>query len=184
VGLVPEVIADGENGFLVPVGDAAGFAARSRDLWADADRRARFGAAARDTILRGWTWERTTQSVARLYEAALAHSSARTGRPVAADVAAAAGAAAERAAADPTVALPALPPRLRGAARAEEMLSWIRELLFSGDVGAAGRAAAAALAAEPGNRTLAAGLTWVGFREVRTRLGRWLRRPAPRRSAS
>ena len=47
VGGIPEAIRDGQEGFLVPPGDADGVAARVLDLIDDADLRGRLGAAAR-----------------------------------------------------------------------------------------------------------------------------------------
>jgi glycosyltransferase involved in cell wall biosynthesis len=61
-----EVIRDGENGYLVPVGDAAELAARAARLLSDAPLRARFAAAARTGAQRFTTGA----SLAR-YEAAM-----------------------------------------------------------------------------------------------------------------
>lgn len=47
VGVAPEVITNGINGFVVPVDDAAGFAARAIDLLHDPDLRSRISDAAR-----------------------------------------------------------------------------------------------------------------------------------------
>jgi glycosyltransferase involved in cell wall biosynthesis len=47
VGGLPEVIGDGEDGFLRPVGDVDGMAACARRLIDDAALRARMAAAAR-----------------------------------------------------------------------------------------------------------------------------------------
>jgi L-malate glycosyltransferase len=47
VGGLPEVVADGETGFLCPMGDVGAMAAAARRLLDDAPARARFGAAAR-----------------------------------------------------------------------------------------------------------------------------------------
>ncbi|HYM32472.1 MAG TPA: glycosyltransferase family 4 protein [Candidatus Cybelea sp.] len=47
VGGVPDVVKDGETGLLAAAGDAADFAAKLGGLLDDADRRERFGAAAR-----------------------------------------------------------------------------------------------------------------------------------------
>jgi glycosyltransferase involved in cell wall biosynthesis len=47
---IPELVRDGENGFIVPVGDVAGFAARLAELHADRARLRRTGAAARATL--------------------------------------------------------------------------------------------------------------------------------------
>ncbi|MGH9381503.1 MAG: N-acetyl-alpha-D-glucosaminyl L-malate synthase BshA [Thermoanaerobaculia bacterium] len=46
-GGLPEVVADGETGYLLPVGDVAGMAAAAVELLSDDDRHRRFAAAAR-----------------------------------------------------------------------------------------------------------------------------------------
>jgi glycosyltransferase involved in cell wall biosynthesis len=50
VGGVPEIVKDGENGLLVPAGDAAALARALHRLLTDADLRIRLGSAARRTI--------------------------------------------------------------------------------------------------------------------------------------
>jgi len=50
---VPELIADGDNGFLLDVGDVAGFAERFRLLWIDAERLNRMSMRAFETVRRG-----------------------------------------------------------------------------------------------------------------------------------
>jgi N-acetyl-alpha-D-glucosaminyl L-malate synthase BshA len=47
VGGLPEVIRDGENGYLLPVGDVAGMAEAALSLLRDEDRRRAFGVAGR-----------------------------------------------------------------------------------------------------------------------------------------
>jgi glycosyltransferase involved in cell wall biosynthesis len=47
VGGVPEVVTDGETGYLLPIGDVAGMAAAALRLLGDEPLRQRFGAAAR-----------------------------------------------------------------------------------------------------------------------------------------
>jgi glycosyltransferase involved in cell wall biosynthesis len=54
VGGIPEVVAHGTNGWLVPPGDGASLAGALAALLADGSMRARLGAAARDTIVRGY----------------------------------------------------------------------------------------------------------------------------------
>jgi glycosyltransferase involved in cell wall biosynthesis len=51
-GGVGDIIADGETGLLAPPGDADAFAAAVRALLIDPERRAQFGAAARDKVAR------------------------------------------------------------------------------------------------------------------------------------
>ena len=50
---VPELIADGDNGFLLDVGDFTGFAERFRLLWTDAERLDRMSMRAFETVRRG-----------------------------------------------------------------------------------------------------------------------------------
>jgi glycosyltransferase involved in cell wall biosynthesis len=46
-GGLPEVVVDGETGYLLPVGDVAGMAAAALKLLGDADLHRRFAAASR-----------------------------------------------------------------------------------------------------------------------------------------
>ncbi len=64
---IPELIRHGENGILVPPGDAAAFARAALELLADGDLRKRFAAESRRRVLAGYGWEMT----ARRYESAL-----------------------------------------------------------------------------------------------------------------
>ncbi len=83
---IPEVIADGETGLLVPVGEATALARALRELLLDPQRRARLGEAGRrrfDTLFRA---ERMASRVAALYAgeepdvaAVAAQASARPG---------------------------------------------------------------------------------------------------------
>jgi glycosyltransferase involved in cell wall biosynthesis len=52
VGGIPEIVVDGENGLLVPAGDAGALADAVRRLFADADLRARLTAAAAPSVER------------------------------------------------------------------------------------------------------------------------------------
>jgi glycosyltransferase involved in cell wall biosynthesis len=58
VGGVPEIVQDGENGLLVPAGDAAALARALHRLMADADLRVRLGCTARRTIAEHYGLER------------------------------------------------------------------------------------------------------------------------------
>jgi glycosyltransferase involved in cell wall biosynthesis len=53
---MPEMIADGETGFLVPVDDSEAVAARLKTLFADNDLRARMGRAARQRAEAMFSW--------------------------------------------------------------------------------------------------------------------------------
>ena len=129
VGIVPDVVRSGQNGFVVGFGEVDGFAAHTQQLWQDPDLRKRMGEAARDTIEQGWSWAQLSHSVPQLYETALRNWSARTGCPVPVDVAAAQKAYSGLVMRAPEQQLPGLPSHMRAPARAEDTLGWVRELL-------------------------------------------------------
>jgi alpha-maltose-1-phosphate synthase len=56
LGGLPEVVADGETGFLVPPGDVPALRARVEELLADPARAERMGAAGRRRVLDRFTW--------------------------------------------------------------------------------------------------------------------------------
>ena len=66
LGQVGEVIIDGKNGLLVEPGDADGLARAIERLAADAELRARLGAAARKTAIENYTWR---HNAARVFDA-------------------------------------------------------------------------------------------------------------------
>lgn len=71
VGAVPEVVADGESGWLVPVRDVAALAgALGEALAQPAETRAR-GAAGRRRMAREFTWERTAETTLGALDGAL-----------------------------------------------------------------------------------------------------------------
>lgn len=57
-GSLPEVVVDGETGFVRPVDDPSQFAAAIEDLLGDAALRRRIGTAARTYVQREFTWEK------------------------------------------------------------------------------------------------------------------------------
>jgi glycosyltransferase involved in cell wall biosynthesis len=67
VGLVPDVVSDGVDGFTTPVGDVAGLTAGLIRLASDPDLAARMGAAARNTA-RLQSWERNLQPLREIYQ--------------------------------------------------------------------------------------------------------------------
>ena len=67
VGGFPDLIRDGENGFLVPSGDPAVLAAALEQVLDDPGLRARLGAECRRTILRDFTWKRVGEKLERVY---------------------------------------------------------------------------------------------------------------------
>ena len=66
-GGIPELVSDGEDALLTPPGDDAALAASIARLLADADLRARLGAAARRRARSRFTDERMTDEYERLY---------------------------------------------------------------------------------------------------------------------
>jgi glycosyltransferase involved in cell wall biosynthesis len=57
IGGVPEIVADGETGYLVEPGDVAALSARLAELLGDPARADRMGRAAREAVLERFTWE-------------------------------------------------------------------------------------------------------------------------------
>jgi len=76
---VPELIRDGENGFLVPVGDVHAFAERLRVLWHEPGLRGRMSASAFATVRDGpYSVDSMVESYRRLFDRAF--NDARTDR--------------------------------------------------------------------------------------------------------
>jgi starch synthase len=77
VGGIPEVVADGVTGLLVPYdpGDPgafeAGLAARTAELLADPARAAAMGAAGRERVLSEFGWPAIAQRTVQVYSAVL-----------------------------------------------------------------------------------------------------------------
>jgi glycosyltransferase involved in cell wall biosynthesis len=69
---IPDVIADGENGLLVPPGDVAALRAALTRLAGDDALRARLGAAARASALKRHGWDRTARRFEECYAEAAA----------------------------------------------------------------------------------------------------------------
>ena len=67
VGAAGDLLRDGENGFLVPAGDAARLAAVLKRLAADPDLRRRMGARSRE-LAAGWGYEPSVEAFVRLAE--------------------------------------------------------------------------------------------------------------------
>jgi alpha-maltose-1-phosphate synthase len=78
VGGIPEVVADGRTGLLVPYDPddpaafEAGLAARMAELLADPDRAAAMGAAGRARVLAEFGWPAIAQQTVEVYSAVLA----------------------------------------------------------------------------------------------------------------
>lgn len=71
IGGTPEIIKDGENGFLVPPGDSAALAEVLRNLRNRAGLRRRVGQKAKETALSGYTEDIITRQVERVYKEVL-----------------------------------------------------------------------------------------------------------------
>jgi glycosyltransferase involved in cell wall biosynthesis len=71
VGGLPEVVRDGETGYLAAPGDAAALAERIGALLGDPARRERMGAAGRAWTLEMFTWDRVIARMLACYQQAL-----------------------------------------------------------------------------------------------------------------
>ena len=67
VGGIPEVVAEGETGFLVEPGNAADLASRVNELLGDAELAARFGKAGRKRAVEHFSWRAIAERTADLY---------------------------------------------------------------------------------------------------------------------
>jgi starch synthase len=67
VGGIPEVVADGETGLLVPVGDEAALASAINALIRDPVRAAEFGARGRQRAVSDFSWDRIAAQTTELY---------------------------------------------------------------------------------------------------------------------
>ena len=82
VGGVPDVVQDGETGFLVPFGDTEALAARLAELAEDAELRARLGSTGRERVTSRYRVGRLIDEVDGLYRELLAERvSAGAGTP-------------------------------------------------------------------------------------------------------
>jgi len=72
VGGLPEVVDDGETGFLLPMGDVDGMAAAALKLLEDPARARRFGATARARALERFSQAKVVERYVAFYEATLA----------------------------------------------------------------------------------------------------------------
>jgi starch synthase len=68
VGGIPEVVADGETGLLVPVGDEAALASAIDALIRDPARAAELGARGRQRAVAEFSWDTIAAQTAQLYE--------------------------------------------------------------------------------------------------------------------
>jgi starch synthase len=68
VGGIPEVVAEGETGLLVPPADPPALAAAVNELLADPERARRMGLAGRERVLKHFTWRAVAERTLALYE--------------------------------------------------------------------------------------------------------------------
>jgi len=68
IGGIPEVVTDGENGYLRPVGDVAGMAEAALRLLRDDDRRRRFGRAGRERAVRSFSQDAVVARYREIYQ--------------------------------------------------------------------------------------------------------------------
>ncbi|MFN0086694.1 MAG: N-acetyl-alpha-D-glucosaminyl L-malate synthase BshA [Blastocatellia bacterium] len=68
VGGLPEVVLDGETGFLVPLGDISAMAERAMEILPDEDRLRRMGARGRSWAIERYNTETVIPQYERLYE--------------------------------------------------------------------------------------------------------------------
>jgi glycosyltransferase involved in cell wall biosynthesis len=73
VGGLPEYLKNGENGFLVPPTDQPAFVWAVVDLLGDQEKRARFGQAARTSVI-PFSVETIVDRIEKIYESQLSHS--------------------------------------------------------------------------------------------------------------
>jgi glycosyltransferase involved in cell wall biosynthesis len=77
VGGVPEMIAEGENGLLVPPRDADQLAAKLSVLLTDADMRARLGVAGRERVVRDFQESDMVRKTVDVYRMAVCRETRR-----------------------------------------------------------------------------------------------------------
>jgi glycosyltransferase involved in cell wall biosynthesis len=66
-GSLPEVVLDGETGFVADPDDAAEFTGKLSKLLEDSDLRRAFGERARQDVRQRFTWDRTARLTYRYY---------------------------------------------------------------------------------------------------------------------
>jgi starch synthase len=78
VGGIPEVVVDGETGWLVPPGDGAALSGALRGALADPARARRMGEAGRRRVEDHFSWDRIAERTLAVYgDAIAAHAAAR-----------------------------------------------------------------------------------------------------------
>jgi glycosyltransferase involved in cell wall biosynthesis len=72
IGAYEEIVRHGEDGWLVPPGDAPALAEAIRMLWNDAGLRERLGAAGRRRIVETFSWRKAAEQTLAVYDEVLA----------------------------------------------------------------------------------------------------------------
>lgn len=67
IGGVPEIVRDGETGYLVEPGDETGLRSAIEELLGDRDKAARMGMAGRQLVLERFTWEKCARRCIEAY---------------------------------------------------------------------------------------------------------------------
>jgi glycosyltransferase involved in cell wall biosynthesis len=81
VGGIPEVVADGENGVLVPAGDAGALASALERIIESPALRQKLGEGARESVERGYTWDGVVEAFETIYDEVLGLASFERSRP-------------------------------------------------------------------------------------------------------
>ena len=83
VGGIPEIIQDGENGFLVPKGDAKAMAERALEIISNKEKYQSFSQKARETAVEKYSLDRMVQSYLEYYDEIIDdfHSYKKSGAP-------------------------------------------------------------------------------------------------------
>jgi glycosyltransferase involved in cell wall biosynthesis len=77
-GGLPEVVDDGVNGYLHPVGDIDGMARRALEILSDGDLQERMGRAGRHAVLERFDVARVVPMYREMYERVIAGETVRT----------------------------------------------------------------------------------------------------------
>ena len=81
VGMVRDVVRDGENGLMAPFDDVEAFVRQTGRLASDPDLRRRIGESARRTMVDGYQWWQVCRSAHDLYRTAIERFGERPGSP-------------------------------------------------------------------------------------------------------
>jgi glycosyltransferase involved in cell wall biosynthesis len=80
-GSLPELVVDGESGFVCDPARPERFVERLGMLLGDRALREKFGAASRDRVDRLFRWDRCVELTRRVYELAIEATRRQAGRP-------------------------------------------------------------------------------------------------------